>query len=927
MPNSVGLMKYQNKTTMRELNMIKPVFNKSRLALLISMSLMGQSVLAQSQGSSESKELDASDTETIQVTGVRSSLQKALFTKKEADSFVDAISAEDIGELPDSNLAEALQRISGVQIVRSDAGVRTGRRQAASVRALAAQATMDGRRLISGARTRDFDFSRLPSEIFDEIVVSKTSTADQIEGGVGGTIELYTRSPLDYDGFVGSFQAKAIMRDKADSTNPNFSGFIATQNDDKTFGVSVAFTYENVESRQDWMQNRGGYRIRDLENSGFDFDDNGTSDVLAPSQFRYIHRFPEIEKSLVDATVAFKPNDELEITLKGTYTEEQADYRLGVLVASGFIPNDAVNNSLVVDNNGTVRAGQFSGGRVQIDGRYEPVYETVANFGVNAKWQRDEWTVEFDASTSSAKRDYTQYINRFRNIDPISMGFDLTGNRVVPELNILQNGSPIDLTDRSLYRVDLAFNNDLQGDGDQEAVRFDVERELDGSILSSIKAGLRYQSYQITGASFNDRTGEGVPLVVDPDSGEFNPISDPAFDPMLSFPFPVNDLFYGAIANNTQWILARYPGATPSNGGAYWDIYSTSDTNRVEDPRARFDITEDTFAAYFRANFEGEIGDTPYEGNFGLRYVTTDATSKGLIQVRVPGEPDRAIPEEDGNDYDNILPSFNVTFELQDDLLLRAALGRSMRRATVDSLRLNTRAQPSTLDATAGNIKLKPLVSDNFDIGIEYYFDDASAFSLTAFYKDVKDFEARETEENVDLGIPSLDTGENELYTVTRPVNGDSAEVLGLEISYQQAFTNLPGLLGNTGAIVNYTYVDVDTESGVELPGISDSMNAILYYDDGQKFNARIAYNWRSDYASEGEGGNRVASIGINEFIDSDYRIDFSANYNFSENGTVFFEVLNLTEENVLRYSGVESRVRDYIFSERTFTVGARYTF
>jgi iron complex outermembrane receptor protein len=861
--------------------------------------------------------------EEVVVTGVRASLRGGIDAKRGADNFVDVIKAEDIGELPDANLAESLQRITGVQIVRDVAASREGLSgQTVNIRGLSSLATINGRTMLAGSLSRDFDFRTLASEGFGELVISKSPAANQIEGGLGGTIELKTRNPNEFEERQLSFTANAITLDYAGTTNPNYSGFYADSFADGRLGVLVSGSYEELDTRTDAYTARGGWIVSNgFTESGFDFDENGTQDLILPSDIRYWYQEDQRVRTGLDTSVVFAAAESLDITFNANYSKLERDFFNGVNRAAGFGATNAVADSLSIDDSGNLQAGTFNDALLQSDGRLEIDNVKAVNYGVNFDWELGDWGVNFDIGRSEGQNEGRQLISRYRLIESPTITYNYN-NSTIP--SVIVNDGSTDLDDRSLYRADLYFNNPDVGENDETMLRLDIERTFSDGVITKVTGGIRSTDTQYSSSSFR-QVGfvdvAGNPVSTDQATGEYIPADTSKLDPILQG-FPVDDFFAGQSGDfQRSWVYTSYPDAGLGDGGVYADIYGLTAKGVTEVLGNRTDINEDTFAAYFMADYEFDLGGVPVNGNFGIRYVGTDVSSLGL-QTQQDGSQDFAVSE---HDYDDILPSLSVVASLSDNLLFRAAFAEVMKRPNIDSLRASLSVDLSDLAGSAGNVELDPYRAKQVDMGLEWYFANEGLLSATVFYKDVENFLSVETETNVNLGLVGYDGGT--LFTVKRPVNAGTAEIKGFEVSYQQTFDFLPEPFNNLGAIANYTYADADTSSGETFPELSEQVyNLIAFYDNG-RFDARFAYNWRSEYAFGGDGSNGLQFLGISEKVEDGGQLDFSTSYSLTDNFDVMFEVLNITEEDFSRVVGNSSRLREYRTGERRFSLGIRATF
>ncbi|MGN6819839.1 MAG: TonB-dependent receptor [Sphingomonas sp.] len=857
----------------------------------------------------------------IVVTGVRAGLRSAISEKRNADNFSDVVKAEDIGQLPDSSVADSLQRITGVQIVRNSGASReTLAGQPVSIRGLPSLSIINGRTLLSGDTSRDVDFRTFSSAEFGELVISKSPTADRIEGGLGGTIELETRNPLNFNKPVISFTAQGNYLEYAKSTNPDLSGFYADKFAGGRIGIVLSGYYSHTKTRQDQFLARGGWVVENgYTGSGHDFDGNGVADLIVPSDLRINYGGDVQERIGGDGALTFAATDTLTLKLDGTYSKFNRSFFNGVLRSANNGAANLVPGSATVDN-GTLLAATYRNQLIQADGRLEIDNVTAYTYGFNAKWEHDRWHGNFDVAQSAGGEDGIQYINRYELFQPATVKWDFTGPSEVPDI-IVNNGA--NLSDRSLYRVDLTFANTDKTRNREFSTRADLSYDLDG-FFDKLSVGGRYTNARFKLVHFdqnNQSNNVNNPVVYDPVTHQRLSAANPALDPLFEG-FPVDNIFAGVGGSFPRsWLYTSYPGASLNDAGAYGNIYGLDAAGKTEALGSRTDIGERTIAGYVRADFKGSIGSMDLRGNFGVRVVGTQVNSVAF-QTQQSGAG-AFVPES--NSYVDVLPSATLVLSIKPNLLFRLAAGRVMRRPDLTQLRSSLTADLSSLNASAGNIDLKPFRANQIDAALEWYFSKDGLLSGTVFYKDVSNFIASTTQTNVNIGLVGFDGGT--LFTLTRPVNAGTAKIKGAEVSYQQAFTFLPGPLKHLGLISNYTFTDATTSSGQSFPELSRHVvNVIGYYDDGT-FDTRIAYNWRSKYASTGDGTNGLQFLNIDEYVAAGGQLDASAHYKLTKNFSLTFDVLNITKAHFLRYTGIEERVRDYRSAERTFSFGVRAKF
>jgi len=998
-------------------------FNKTKLAtglsLALSAAILSPAAIAQAA--------DESSVEVIQVTGIRASIQEAMGIKRDSKGIVDAISAEDIGKFPDTNLAESLQRITGVSIDRSN-----GEGSKVTVRGLGPDfnmVTLNGRTMPAASlpggggtpNSRAFDFADLASESVRSVSVYKTGKASIASGGIGATIDIRTARPFDASqtGFVASVGAKAL----ADTTNrvgddvtPELSGFINYLDDDRIFGVTFTASMQQRDSGStrafvnQWRVNPYTGSIPqspDVANNPAAGPAVAVTNAPAlgalfaiPSDLRYAQSDSERTRTNAQLTVQYAPNDKLEATLDYTYSKQDL---FEARAEQSIWMDDSYFTDLTFDSNPNVAAPVL----IQQERRdllprdlglaVQELNQINENksFGLNLKYNvNDDLILTLDVHDSSAEgrpnAPYGTWVNAglganvsraqgvdFRGDFPImTMDFD-----DVARGNLNPNGM-LDQGDIGTSILDMNFN---QQESNITQIRAEGRYEFDEG---GINFGIESRSMESTSLQSLTRQTMGNWGIENP--GELPAGVTTAFDFAKAF-----DDF------NTSGIYAQGITALASDIGAFaagrygFEFLANNPfaTNRT--------IEEDITAVFFEIDLQGELGGMPYNVLTGLRYENTDVTS--IANISLPsgiaweGNNDFNVRFGDqmqdvsvDSDYDHMLPSLDFDIEIIDNLIARFSYSKTIARPGYNSLSAGASisgpsgptltAGPATATASSGNPALVPFESDNVDLSLEYYFDDTSYVSIGYFEKRVKNFIGNaQVVENVyglrdatagpraqaalaeleRLGVSVNDTNlfnmvaamENGIafdslsieqfearfdvlpnaddplleFTVAKPVNNQSERIEGIELAAQHFFADT-----GFGVQANYTAVDSGAEFDLAadpsvtqfaLVGLSDTANLVLMYEK-EGIQARIAYNWRDKFLD-------TATAYINEpgFTEATSQIDFNVSYDINEDLTVFFEGINVTEENQRRHGRSERLLWTLDQLGARYALGARYTF
>jgi len=888
------------------------------LCLLIALALGNAHVFAQTTQHEDATTLDG-----IRVTGVRASIQKSLVDKRNALGVVDAISAEDLGKFPDLNLSESLQRISGITLDRNTEGDGRG----INLRGLGPEFTrieingMPGlsndisTRLDGGAVERGFNFEIFSSELFSKATVYKTGLAEVDEGGLAGTVRLETPRPLDSEGTRISASALGSYSESGGNLDPR-AALLFSHNHNDTFGIAASVAWSK--SRYDFSLLGGGsWRPFENANTGERASDEVRA-ALNPSSMRYFAVKSDTEALGSTLTLQFRPNEQMTFTVDGMYGKRKHDRdnpRGDMPIESGA--NIPANVRI---EDGIMLGGEFTGIQQRATGEYAVLDDEYQQVTAHLTWEPDEyWTI----------RPFVGYARREMERDGATFSFRLAEGDTfdVGMVNYQIRGNYIDFgstrTNFDSRPEDFLFNIFLLGtrrESDEEKqARIDFERNFaDNDHV--LKFGLRYNEH------VKERAITSLWLVNDDDN---RPTALPGLAGVHQyFDWKVKGAGPGApsrilgVDRSRVWDVFM-PGGNPIPGASLVVRTATQ-------AQGTWMVEEKTGAAWMQADLVfGKWTVVP-----GVRYLRTEQISSGF-DVTNPNRDSQIIaPVQFSNTWNSFLPSLNARFDLSHTIVLRGAYARTLTRPNPANL-----APSETVNGTdegggrgtRGNPNLKPYHADNFDLGAEWYFSAEGLLAANVFYKKISDFiDTRSFVENRDYPSESgggvIVTGP---ITFVEPINGVSASIKGFEISAQTRFSALPGFWGNFGGILNYSHTESSASFQDEgdvrsqgLPGLSkNSVNAVLYYDDG-KLDARLAYAWRERYLATFND-----EFAVPRFTDDYGQLDLSVNYHVNAHLSIQAQILNLTEEQRVDLS--TSRYLPYGINQpdRRIMLGVRMTF
>ncbi|TLX45698.1 TonB-dependent receptor [Pseudoalteromonas phenolica] len=822
----------------------------SYLAVCIGAALSGLSVSAVAEETAAK-----SDVEVIEVRGIRRSLTEALNTKRFANSVVDSISAEDIGKFPDKNIGDAMQRIPGVTVVRT-----FGEVNGVTVRGTAPEHSMvllNGQNVASvgwfdlGGMNRSFNFEMLAAEQISGMDVYKSVEAQINEGAMGGTVNLKTRKPLDMDANTFYASAEAAYHTSAKETSPAYSALYSWKDDAEKIGVLFAYSNEESKVYRETLSNFGPGPTGDF----VDTDDTARKSYGAMSSILFDE---SRERASTQLSLQYVVSDNLSVDLDYNLFELKNNHvnsAMFAVVGFGQMQADSVTeNSLgYVTAATSLASGPGYAPLFNNAVLRKPDMQTDA-LNLKAEYVAESWKADFVIGRSNAEGRTGQTSTWWGDITDTansSFKFDVAGPLE------LQPTNPSYLSKHSNLALfhEFTYINYLR-DNSIDYAQADFNFQLESDIVTSIDAGVKFQSQAFSSqGNYQDldvAAAQAEGLTLDNFNGGF-----------------VSGLHS---AQGRAGSLSSFPVANTS-------IWAYAEQNKPSAVTVKdyFLIEEDISAAYVKANFSGE----GFRGNLGLRIVETDILSKGSIND-IAGEVKKS--------YTNYLPSLNLAMDISDDVIFRFAAGSTVSRPDYDDMKLADIISESFKTANVGSPDLDPYKSDQYDMGVEWYFNPASLLGATFFVKNISDYIEQTT-------VAENYAGCGEACLVTRSRNVGTADVKGIELQYQYDFEN------GFGVQFNYTYTDTSRTNslGEEVPIEEVSRNSLNLsgFYESDLFSVRLAYNYRDDWIRQ----NNDSGLGsINDAYD---QLDASVVYHVTDNVDVSFEAVNLLNEAlVLRHPG-----------------------
>lgn len=860
----------------------------------------------------------ATELQGVTVTGIRASLQQSLETKRNADAVVEAVTAEDIGKFPNTNVAEAMALIPGVTIDRQfgqgDRVSIDGTDPSLNLTFLNGQPVSQTPWQYGAQPNRGFDYTMLAPEVIGRLEIYKSPEARLTEGSLGGTVLLHTLQPLDLPANTirGSFGLN--YNDQASKQRPAASALYSWHNDQKTFGVIGSISHFEEKIDREGIEIFGYHPVTDYASSpavaaGLA---NGTlgPNSLVPDEINSAY-FQQTRKRDT-ATLGFqiRPTNNWDIDFNSLYVRENfnnwnqslypfthatigqiTSFNQGNGGAAGIITGGHVCGKLDDPTCPDIAQGTFD------SNVRKSVVRTTA-LDLKSTYRGDGWTIGGAIGYSKANNDdmsqvamepvygggYTWDINKGFQFDTPALANDPRNWHIgdTPGLG----GWP------GNYGV-------FHANAKDEYAQLDFTKDFD-SFFNSLLVGARYNRHE--------------------ESMEQHVYGGNA---------PINLADLGTLGMTDT--LGGFSGMLPSaashvqpNPDAEW-AWVRSTNSGVDDPgsflNGTWKIVEKTTAAYLQLDF----GTGPFRGNIGGRYVHTVDDASGYNYSGVPVYPAPAgWWQTVSSTHNDFLPSLNMSYDVAEDLVLRFAAAKVIARAPYNMQVNNLFLNDSVLSGSGGNAKLDPYKSTNYSVSAEWYFAPQSVLALTGFYKDISNYIFIDSaiEQHYNSAHDNDPTTFARLvangqctadgfcgYDISRPRDVGGGKVKGFSVSYQQPFADT-----GFGLVANYTYADAKLNSGGALPYSSKNSYSLSPYYEMGPFSARLTYNWRSPYLAGGYiAGAPPATTGTYKDLGA------SLGYKLNDHISFTLDGMNLLNSQYIQYLGTESMPLN------KYTTGRRY--
>ncbi len=859
----------------------------------------------------------------VVVSGIRRGIEGAISVKKDSSSIVEAISAEDIGKLPDVSIAESISRLPGLAAQRVG-----GRAQVISVRGLSpdfSTTLLNGREQVSTGDNRSVEFDQYPSELMSGVTIYKTPDAGIIGQGLSGTIDMQTVRPLSFAGRTVAMNLRGERNSlgkiaNAKDTGNRFSVSYIDQFMNRTLGVAIGFAHlespvlaQETGLYEPWLNEtragipEGTYAVngaKALARSGT----NERNGVMAVLQYRPSKTWTSMLDVYASRFQREETANQFEVSLNGWN--------------GGHSPEPRYSSSVITNN--TLKSGVAENIYPLVRGMYGDRKDEIAAAGWSNTFKFGDSTLVADLSRSRATRNELSLENNLQMSNAAGDPFLDSLAFAYPKGGFATLNGARDYSDPSTLYV----GNTIYGSGygktpkvvdELNAFKLVLSTPVTGAmenVLSSIDVGIN-----ISDRSKKKRQPEG-PITL---KGSSSTIS--------------SDLLYGAVdlgfagsGNIPSWnvpaVVSKYMVFAPGDTAGY--LISKT-----------WDVNEKITTAFIKANIDHDLGSVKLRGNFGVQVQNTNQSSQANYYDGTAPAGQQVKPVDEGKTYTDYLPSMNLSFGLDNQQTIRIAAAKQIARPRVDQLRSALEFNVSTVDGkpsgSGGNAELDPWRAKALDVSYEKYFGTKAYLAAAMFYKKLDTYIFTQSK-NYDFskftaGVPVSTNFGN----YTAPYNGGGGTLKGLELSASMPLNMVSNMLDGFGVSASATFSDStisieDTASNIgtkiPLPGLSKRVSNLTVYYEKNGFETRVSQRRRSDFV--GEIGNFANDRAL-RYVVGENVVDFQIGYNFTQGAMkglgLVLQVNNVGDSAYEAYGGDRDRQFEYQKYGRTILAGASYKF
>jgi len=880
-------------------------------ATLVATLAASAAAVAADQGASAAPSKD--DTmklEAIVVTGYRASLQKSLETKRESDSIIDVITAEDVGKFPDTNVAESLSHLTGITVDRQ-----FGEGEKVSILGTDPalnRVLVNGQTIASGdwggnptdMSGRTFNYTLLSPEIIGTAEVFKATEARIDEGSIGGTVIVHTRRPLDLPANTLRASAGYAYNDRSEKGNFRGSALYNWKSQDNKLGAIAAITHDK----------------ENLYRAGIEYWGFGTvssNQYLVPFGMNSAFFKQERKRDGLQGALEWRPSEALDLNLTGIHIKGVYDNfsqsRYVVPAYWGTLDSYQTKGNYVVG--GHVTAGNATVNGVTLVGPAANPYNANGQYDTNLRkttvgtdsvnvhgdYRPGTWHGAFDAGHTRAtggkdpeylfslmfNQSYTFAYDgsmSFLRFDNTGVATDPTAyktRQAIPS-SFIVNGQYVNPTNADNGRYQAGGIEYTTTVDKEDYGQVDLDRPVNWGAFKKVLAGLKYTDH----VNSQKSVGNFIPVTTIRDLTAFSPRLSPSS--LFKGDGASGDLVTMVVPDQStvvSYLLGQPQGAMEEKKGQEWHV------------------NEKNSAAYAQTNFSGEA----YRGNFGVRAVRTEDMSKYWNYDNATQSYSRVAQK---TTYTKVLPSFNFTFDLAKDLLVRAGVAQVIARPRYSDLAGQFSLDNTKLTGSGGNPDLKPYESTNINVAFEWYPEKTSLLSAEFFARDISSYVLVVTQDKV---LFNTATRQNATYSVSAPFNAGSALVRGVALTAQK------DIAWGFGIQTNATFSQADTSNGYNMPFLSKRTYNIIPYFERGPFKARVSYSWRSEFFTQIGRANGLL------FADSYKQLDASASYALTKNIDVVLNGTNLLDSTYFWYYKYKYAPMGVYKNGRMLTVSVSY--
>ncbi len=893
----------------------------------------------------------------VTVSGIRTGIEAAIAIKKNATSIVEAISAEDIGKLPDNSVAESISRLPGVTTQRNK---NNGNATGVSVRGLSPSfngSLLNGREQASTSDTRSPEFDLFPSELTGSVLVYKTPDASLMGQGLASTIDLRTLRPLEFGSRVLAASARKERIGYSSGADLG-SGRRSTltyvdQFADRRIGLSIGLT--------SFKQDNGGELRFDNWGGFAPTTQYQGATVIVPGGFLGDTQRRKSERDGASASLQFKPNASFKTTVdvfysRGSEATKKTGIEGAVAGSTGIYDPDGVLTNAVIAN-GVATSGTFSNYKGDIRNHMFANDDKLLSIGWNNDWKIGDWRLESDLSHSKGVKNFSNYettAGQPGNTPASQLGsISFTGFNG-SNFNDVKYTTSLDYTNRAIFRLtdhagwgggpatpQAGYVSLPRIDDQVDSIRLSAAREMEWGPLVKLRGGINFTKRD------KARTGQEGRLSIRNGDG------------FASAAIPGSEV---EAAGPTGLMVASFDPT-----GTLGTVY---DLNRWVDATvlARdWSVSERVSTVFAMADLDSTLWSIPYTGNIGFQVVSTKQSSSGnqVDLANCKGNQIETCPyvvKTGGTDYTSVLPSMNLAFDLGQEQFLRLGAGKQISRANLDNMRASlgfgvqsaTALQPA-LTGNGGNPELKPYAARSADISYEKYFGKKAYVSAAAFYKKLDNYiinapQLYDFAPFTSASTPLPATGPYKNSTVgflTRPENGEGGKMHGYEVAINLPFGLVVKALDGFGVSANYSYTDSSVRlptSGlvtpnnapvfnnvvneIGLPGLSKHVSSLRLYFENKGWQVAVAGYRRSTFVGQIQDYRGDSQF---TFIKGEMIADVRASYEFQSGWlkglSAFIQGHNMTNAPFQEFTSDPNEITNKVTYGKTYAAGLTYKF